>query len=71
MPRPAPVTMMTLSCSDFVMWVLRYPFQILSSFRGAPLGASPESISPARLLHDEFSDARLRIMAHRLRSTPE
>src|SRR3954454_7177255 len=22
MPRPAPVTMMTLSCSDFVMWIL-------------------------------------------------
>ncbi|WP_440636738.1 hypothetical protein ACSHT2_23170 [Bradyrhizobium sp. PUT101] len=38
------------------------------SFRGAPLGASPESISPRYLLHDGFSDAQLRTMARALRA---
>ncbi|MHC4045155.1 hypothetical protein [Bradyrhizobium sp. 23AC] len=31
-----------------------------SSFRGAPLGANPESISPCCLLYDGFSVAQLR-----------
>src|SRR5215510_9932045 len=38
MPRPAPVTMMTLSCSDFAMWFLL----LCPSFRGAR-SANPES----------------------------
>ncbi|BAR58948.1 hypothetical protein NK6_5792 [Bradyrhizobium diazoefficiens] len=41
------------------------PPLVLLSFRGAPLGASPESIAQQNWRPDGFSDAQLRIIARR------